>query len=90
MAPTNPNELTFEGLKRFLCQIGFGPPAKIKHSLAFYHPRTETMIVLSVPKDGRSLRPADLLSVLMRLEADGLANEAMLEQFRSGHLPLAS
>jgi hypothetical protein len=58
--------------------------------LAFFHPITETMIVLSIPADGRSIRSADLLSVLMRLEADGLADDATLEQFRAGKLPLAS
>lgn len=90
MTIENPNEMTFEGLKQFLIRIGFDQPAKICNSLAFHHVGTETIIVLTIPEDGRTVRDADLLSVLVRLEAQGLADNTVLDQFRRGVLPLAS
>ena len=86
----NQDEITFEGLQRFLCRIGFDQPAKIDRSLAFHHPESGTIIALSIPEDGRSVRPADLLSVLMRLENQGLVDDSTLSKFRSGKLPMAS
>jgi len=86
----NQNEITFKGLKEFLCQIGFDQPATIDESLAFHHPDSGTLIMLSVPKDGRSVRSADLLSVLMRLENQGLIDDSALKSFKSGKLPMAS
>ena len=90
MPPENQNEITFEGLKQFLCRIGFDQPAKIDGSLAFHHRESGTIIALSIPSDGRSVRSADLLSVLMRLENQELVDDSALDQFRSGKLPLAS
>ena len=90
MTIENPNEMTFEGLKHFLIRIGFDQPAKISNSLAFHHVGTETIIVLTITEDGRTVRDADLLSVLVRLEAQVLADNAALDQFRRGVLPLAS
>ena len=84
------NEITFNGLQRFLRHVGFDQPAKISGSLAFHHHDSETIIVLSIPKDGRSVRSADLMSVLMRLETQGLVDDSVLEQFKSGRLPTAS
>ena len=90
MTAENQDELTFDGLQKFLFRVGFEQPARIKQSLAYKHPESGTIIVLSIPIDNRSIRPADLLSVLMRLEYAGLANDAELQQFRAGKLPLAS
>lgn len=90
MPPENQNEITFEGLKQFLCRIGFDQPARINDSLAFHHRESGTIIALSIPSDGRSVRSADLLSVLMRLENQELVDDSALDQFRSGKLPLAS
>lgn len=59
-------------------------------SLAFHHRDSGTIIVLSIPRDGRSVRPADLLSVLIRLENQGLVDDSVLDQFKSGKLPMAS
>lgn len=84
------DEITFEGLKRYLCRIGFDPPAKVNDSVAFHHRESGTIIALSIPDDGRSVRSADLLSVVMRLENQGLVDESALDQFRSGKLPMAS
>lgn len=84
------NEITFDGLQQFLVQVGFDHSAKINGSLAFHHRESGTLIVLSIPEDGRSVRSADLMSVLMRLESQGLVDDSVLEQFRSGRLPMAS
>lgn len=85
-----PNEITFDGLQRFLVQVGFDQSAKINGSLAFHHHESGTIVVLSIPEDGRSVRSADLMSVLMRLETRGLVDDSVLEEFKSGRLPMAS
>lgn len=90
MIPENQGDLTFDGLQKYLFRVGFTQPAQIKQSLAFEHPASGTLIVLSIPADKRSVRPADLLSVMMQLEYTGLATDAELQQFRAGKLPLAS
>jgi len=90
MSHGNQDEITFEGLQQFLRRAGFDQPAQIDNSLAFHHHESETIIVLSIPKDGQSVRSADLLSVLMRLETQGLVDDSVLEQFKSGKLPMAS
>lgn len=84
------DKITFEGLQQFLRRIGFGQPAKVHNSLAFHHRESGTIIVLSIPTNGRSVRSADLLSVLMRLETEGLVDDSVLNQFKSGNLPMAS
>lgn len=84
------DEMTFEGLQQFLHRLGFDQQTKISDSLAYHHIASGTIIVLSIPQDGRSVRSADLLSVLMRLEAQGLVDDSVLDQFKLGRLPLAS
>lgn len=90
MPPGNQSEITFNGLKEFLVRIGFEPSFQSETSLAFQHPDSGTLILLSIPDDGQSVRPADLLSVLVRLECQGLVDDATIRQFRAGKLPLAS
>jgi len=90
MSNDTQDELTFAGLQKFLCRVGFEQPAKVNNSLAFHHPDSGTIVALSIPEDGRSVRSADLLSVLMRLESAGLVDDSELEQFKSGKLPMAS
>lgn len=90
MSHESQDEITFDGLQQFLCRIGFDQPAKMDSSLAFHHRDSGTIIVLSIPRDGRSVRPADLLSVLIRLENQGLVDDSVLDQFKSGKLPMAS
>ena len=87
MSAANQNEITFDGLGEFLSRIGFDQRAEIGNSLAFQHHKSGTIIVLSVPSDGRSVRSADLLSVVMRLENEGLVPDEVLEQFKAGKLP---
>jgi len=90
MSNDTQDELTFAGLQKFLCRVGFEHPARVNNSLAFHHPDSGTIVALSIPEDGRSVRSADLLSVLMRLESAGLVDDSELEQFKSGKLPTAS
>lgn len=90
MTPENPDELTFDGLQKFLLRVGFAQPATVNRSLAFHHPETGTLLVLSIPDDGRSIRPADMLSVLTRLESVELVSDTELHRLQSGRLPLAS
>jgi hypothetical protein len=90
MSHDTPNEITFDGLRRFLVQVGFDQSAKISGSLAFHHHESRTIVVLSIPEDGRSVRSADLISVVMRLETQGLVDDSVLEHIRSGRLPMAS
>lgn len=90
MSSDAPHELTFDRLQQFLRRLGFQQPAKLKQSLAFHHPQSGTIIALSIPSDGRTIRPADLTSVLMRLEAAALVDHDELQQMKSGKLPMAS
>jgi hypothetical protein len=90
MTKENQDEITFLGLQKFLCRIGFEQFAEEDKSLAFHHRETGTMILVSVPQDRRTVRPADLLSVSTRLEFQGLIDEVALNQFKSGKLPRAA
>jgi hypothetical protein len=55
-------EITFDSLKQFLARVGFEQVAKMNNSLALQHHESGTLIILSIPEDGRSVRSADLLS----------------------------
>ena len=83
-------EITFEKLKRFLLEVGFDQSACVSNTLAFHHRESGALVMLSIPKDGKSVRPADLLSVLIRLENYGLVSQSVLGQFKRGKLPMAS
>jgi hypothetical protein len=85
----NRGEITFDGLQKYLRSLGFNRVTPVKKSLAFEN-ESGALIVLSIPKDGRTVRPADTTSVLTRLEFLGLADEKALAEFRSGRLPVAS
>lgn len=90
MSKEDQGKITFERLKQFLVAIGFDQPATVGGTLAFHHHESETLVMLSIPNDGVSVRPADLLSVLVRLERQELVSESVLTQFRNGKLPMAS
>lgn len=90
MAAECPSEITFDKLKQFLLTIGFAQPARVNNTLAFHHSESETLVMLTVPDDSQSVRPADLLSILVRLENKGLVPESVLAQFKLGKLPAAS
>lgn len=84
------SEITFDGLQNFLKQLGFDQSAKINRTLAFHHHESGTIVMVSIPDDGKSVRSADILSIAMRLDSQGLASRGVLESFRAGRLPLAS
>jgi hypothetical protein len=90
MAGVNPNEITFAQLRRFLVDLGFEQPASLQQSHAFIHSASGVVLIVSAADDHGPVRPADLLSVWMRLEREGLASEAALQAFRRGQLPKAS
>jgi hypothetical protein len=90
MAGANQGEITFTHLRDFLVGLGFEQPASLQQSHAFLHRKSGVVLMVSAARDTGPVRPADLLSVLMRLECEGLASEADLQQFRSGRLPKAS
>lgn len=90
MAKENPGKITLSGIQVFLERIGFEPPYRVDRCLAFQHLASGTLVLFSVPDDGDSVRPADLASLLIRLEYNGLAEEGELNQFRAGRLPKAS
>jgi hypothetical protein len=90
MPPESRNNLTFEGLKRFLFSIGFNQHARTDQALAFHHGESGTLFMLSIPSDGRTVRPADLLSLSIRLERQGIVSDSVLNEIKSGKLPLAS
>lgn len=90
MSEKSQKRIEFNGLQKFLTSIGFERAARVNKSLAFHHPDSGTIVTLTIPEDGREVRPADLLSILFRLENQGLVEESALKQFRIGKLPLAS
>lgn len=90
MSHASQSEVTFVGLQQFLSDTGFDQSATINNVLAFHHRATGTIVTLSIPADGKTVRSADLLSIAMRLENQGLVDHSVLQQFRSGRLPVAS
>ena len=90
MSKKSPDELTFDGLKRLLFKLGFAQLKVLDRFIALEHGKSGTIIVLSIPDDARTVRPADLLSVWVRLESNCLASEDVIEQLTIGRLPLAS
>ncbi len=90
MSNESQDRITFDRLQQFLRSIGFEQPARLNNSLAFHHRESGTILTLSIPSDGRSVRAADLLSVVMRLESAALVDDSVLEKFKSGKLPIAS
>lgn len=82
--------ITFAGLQGYLTQIGFDQPVRLERSVTLHHRESGTLVVLSIPPDGLTVRPADLLSLATRLENQGLVDDASLALFKAGQLPLAS
>ena len=90
MSEKSHDKIEFDGLQKFLASIGFEKSVKVNNTLAYQHAESGTIVTLAIPEDGRAVRPADLLSILVRLETQGLVEESALRQFRVGKLPLAS
>ena len=90
MAAAKKGEINLAQLRSFLLSLGFEQPISVNRSQAFRHRKSGTVLVVSASGASGSLRPADLLSVLVRLECEGLASESDLRQLRLGKLPKAS
>ena len=90
MSEKSQDEISFDGLQKFLTSIGFQKTVQINQTLAFHHSESGTIVTLTIPQNGHKVRPADVLSIIVRLENQGLVDESMLGQFRAGKLPLAS
>ncbi len=90
MSQGSRTEITFDGLKKFLRQIGFDQTLQCSRSLVFHHPQGETLVMLSIPDDGHSVRSADLLSIRVRLENQGLIDDVAIRELEAGRLPMAS
>jgi hypothetical protein len=84
------DEITFDGLREYLRSLGFRRLESMERAIALYHDEAGALLVLSIPQDGRTVRPADRTSVLTRLEYFGLVDEQALNEFRSGRLPIPS
>ena len=87
----NRNDLTRGQLDRLLRHMGFETGKRTDSCDAYYHAETETLILLPVADAGEPVRPADLMSVRLRLVGNGfLAEDAFAAFLTDGTLPLAS
>ena len=90
MSNENQNQITFNHLKDYLERIGFNRSTAIESSLAFRHDDSGVIVSLSIPEDGVSIRPADLLSILVRLESNAIESEEGIWKLRQGQIPTAA
>jgi hypothetical protein len=90
MSRKSPGAITYAQLTDFLTGLGFEQAAVSKKSQALVHRKSGTTLILAKPPPSKPVRPADLLSVLVRLEYQGLASESQLQDIRLGKLPKAS
>jgi len=90
MSEKSRDKIEFDKLQKFLGEVGFDKSVRLNETIAFHHSQSGTIVTLAVPKNGQDVRPADMLSILVRLENAGLVGETELQDFRNGTLPLAS
>jgi hypothetical protein len=90
MSRKGPSEITYAHLTGYLAGLGFEQAAAGEKSQAFVHRKSGAVLILASPPKSKPVRPADLLSVLVRLEYEGLASESELQEIRLGKLPKAS
>jgi len=83
------SEITFEQMEKFLKGIGFVETHREHQQVGFLHEDSDTLVIIQNSDTGR-IRELDLNSVIFRLDYNGLVNEQVLNQLRSGRLPLAS
>ena len=83
-------EVTIDAMKVYLLSIGFKAIAEIGASLAFRHPESEVVVTLTKTINSKFMRPADFLSIKIRLETEGLVSDSAVAQLNQGRLPLAS
>lgn len=90
MSKESQNSVTFDRLKDYLERIGFNRSLAMESTVAFHHDDSGVIVTLSVPEDGVSIRPADLLSILVRLESNGIETEDGIQKLRQGEIPIAA
>jgi hypothetical protein len=82
--------MTFRRLWRYLLSLGFEETeAKVDRKRVLYHSPSKTVLLFSDRGPNEPVRPADFLSVLVRLEYQGLASDEALAELRQGRLPKA-
>ncbi len=90
MSNENQNKITFARLKRYLKRIGFDQSVTMEQTVAFHHEGSGVIVTLTVPEDGVSIRSADLLSILVRLEIHGIESKDGIRQLQQGQIPVAA
>ncbi len=79
-------QIDFISLCQFLKNAGFEESSKVDRTLVLCHQDSGTIVTLAVPEDNHTVRPADLLSIVTRLERQGIVSDETVETFRSGKL----
>lgn len=90
MPNENQNSVTFERLKQYLKSAGFNRSLAMENTIAFHHEESGVIVTLTVPEDGTTIRDADLMSILIRLENNGIETEDRIRQLRHGQIPFAA
>ena len=92
MTTNNQNlvEVSAKAMQAYLISIGFHLIADSGHSLAFRHDGSGVVVALANSDNSDLVRPADFLSIRVRLESEQLITEDAAEVFKQGRLPLAS
>ncbi len=92
MSTDNQNlaEIKIAAMRAYLIAIGFESIAEVGQSLAFRHSLSDTLVTLTKSDDSGFVRPADLLSIKFRLEAEGLISDNAVTELNHGRLPIAS
>jgi hypothetical protein len=91
MSESAPAKITFARLRSYLISLGFAETeARLPGTRTLYHRASKTLLVFTEMPAGEPVRPADFLSVLVRLEYQGLVSDAALDELRQGRLPKAS
>ena len=91
MSANAPGKITFAQLRRYLLALGFEElAAAVPGTKTMYHRSSKTLLVFTATPPSEPVRPADILSVLVRLEYQGLVSDEALDELRKGRLPKAS
>ena len=90
MPNENKDSVTFERLKQYLKSAGFNRSLAMENTIAFHHEESGVIVTLTVPEDGTTIRDADLMSILIRLENNGIETEDRIRQLRHGQIPFAA
>ena len=83
MSEKSHDKIEFDGLQKFLASIGFEKSVKVNNTLAYQHAESGTIVTLAIPEDGRAVRPADLLSILVRLETPRISRRISVKAISS-------